>query len=630
MCHLPDGHAWAPASIRPILVIARNITGSFIAGSCHRALMLVLLLSITAMSGCGDKPADQANTKAPPDKAAENFKDKSAEDVTTRDGQTPEDSANGEDATASQTGEGDGTNTADAVTDADPGNATDSQSTAPPFDLDQATERFLFFTPQGPLLVDLVIAIDGAPYMAVIDGLIQRLLQTESSEPLTWEQALQDVRFIGLRLNQLPAADEDLAAQIARWDSNSNGTVEADEVRAYVSSEMDEAGATITFDSAATRTVLDRWWRSMDTDLNGQLTSEEARAVSGFLNRHDTDDDEVISLRDILPSQLSGDNARESVPLLSVHLTDLANWNTISYQLDQRYYVDGELSPASFPLDPELFDNMDLDGDGYLRTNEVARLAEIAPHVILNVNFGSSEFRPAGLHVLPEVSLLTPAADDPPSPNRARFEISGSQIAFRAADAGGDESIQQAAMQFVRRLDANGDGYLDATEANAFPGASGDRFAILDADDNEMLVAEEIVPVLTWNQATRLTNVTIAVRGEEHSAFAALDVNTDGRVTAREMQSAEQRLMSLDADGDGVVRYRELPTTISVEVRRADGTAEEAPPVEELRWFDSMDTNDDGDISRREFLGSDEQFKTLDENNDGLIDRQEALAAGQF
>jgi hypothetical protein len=36
-------------------------------------------------------------------------------------------------------------------------------------------------------------------------------------------------------------------------------------------------------------------------------------------------------------------------------------------------------------------------------------------------------------------------------------------------------------------------------------------------------------------------------------------------------------------------------------------------------WFLRMDTNGDGDLTRREFLGSDEQFNQLDKSGDGAI-----------
>lgn len=41
-------------------------------------------------------------------------------------------------------------------------------------------------------------------------------------------------------------------------------------------------------------------------------------------------------------------------------------------------------------------------------------------------------------------------------------------------------------------------------------------------------------------------------------------------------------------------------------------------------WFQRMDVNGDGDVSRREFLGTRTDFDRIDRNHDGLIDAQEA------
>jgi Ca2+-binding EF-hand superfamily protein len=40
-------------------------------------------------------------------------------------------------------------------------------------------------------------------------------------------------------------------------------------------------------------------------------------------------------------------------------------------------------------------------------------------------------------------------------------------------------------------------------------------------------------------------------------------------------------------------------------------------------WFHGMDRNKDGDVSRREFLGTDAQFRKWDRNGDGLISKSE-------
>ena len=126
-----------------------------------------------------------------------------------------------------------------------------------------------------------------------------------------------------------------------------------------------------------------------------------------------------------------------------------------------------------------------------------------------------------------------------------------------------------------------------------------------------------------------------------------IDTDGDGRLSVREMRNAVKLLAELDRDNKGFLTRTDIPRCTAAIFRMGPPSGERAfrntvvfyaatgrrmrdqPPPKPARgpeWFRKMDRNGDGDVSRREFLGTDEQFKEIDTNGDGLISVEEAEA----
>jgi hypothetical protein len=359
----------------------------------------------------------------------------------------------------------------------------------------------------------------------------------------------------------------------------------------------DGRGKSLLLDSSRSRYYEPRWhsrvWQLLEADADGVLSAEEWQAAPARLLARDADDDRIIypqdldTLRDQLRSAEGlATTMRSEAGLHAARLVSAdADWQLISAILCDFYASGQPLAHDSFPQMAGLFAELDADASGRLKTTELAELANRPAHLTLATVF-SSDSSAAGASARLDVKELDEEFVHV-------MHVSADRLAIMAGDEGLDLSIH----------DRSG-----MAEMAARP---------------------------RMNEEVQRDTLRISVHNRGDSVFAQLDADHDGRLGEREIAYAAQQFQSLDANEDGRLSAGEVSGRMTVDLVRGNLPAGEArynlsrsrpasgdfsPPD----WFVHGDFNGDGHISRREFVGTLDQFGQLDLNDDGFISAAEA------
>ena len=162
-----------------------------------------------------------------------------------------------------------------------------------------------------------------------------------------------------------------------------------------------------------------------------------------------------------------------------------------------------------------------------------------------------------------------------------------------------------------------------------------------DFDGDGVLTRQEFDRYFDLQRSTTEVALSLTYAVRTPNLFQMLDDNLDGKLGVRELRTAWDRMIVLEPPGATAVTKAILQPNVSLRLSNAAyanydpsmnfgpqaamGRGDQAPRRGPL-WFQKMDRNGDGDVSRSEFLGSEADFRMLDADGDGLISVEEAEA----
>lgn len=555
----------------------------------------------------------------------------------------------------------------------------------------RAAERdvqdFVYLGDTGPLLVRLHVRIDGKPLVDVWSDFMGRLfayLDVDGDGVLSKTEA-ERVPPIPVLFNNGPAIGGQRPNVAAAIDSNHDGKITREEMADWyrrngagpfqfrTAAPVTENRVQVVFYGQAGPLSADalnaKFFTLLDTDKDGKLSRAELARAPVVLRKIDLDDDEMVSIL-----EMSGNMGGEVEQVIALRRQELdlarransgplllVNSRGANRELAQRllnhYGRKDQKTPAKkltredLGLDEASFKQLDRDEDRKLDYQELARFAQRDPDLVLHIRLGKKTDKEAAIEIVQEKDCPSPLAKSirPGSDGSLLLELGNVQIEL------GSSNTPQPALRLNQRYlaqfnmdDRDNNGYLDPKEAMQSR-LYRNLFQLMDRDGDGKLFEREVVAYLDRMKELQddafHSCASLAIRDQGRGLFNLVDANSDGRLGVRELRQMEKLIDQLDRDGDGQISRVEIPRKYRVDVRRGPAIGNPSairgvivrrmgmnnePDLPERggpRWFQKMDRNHDGDVSRREFLGTDAAFRQIDRDGDGLLSVEEAKRA---
>ncbi len=538
--------------------------------------------------------------------------------------------------------------------------------------------KIVYLGDRGPILIELHLHIDGKPLRAAHEALMRKLfdyLDRDGDGVLSASEAAA-VPSATVLSNPLLLARGRLPGVQQRIRAGADGNVTRAALAAYYRQAglppLKISGGPVQpnqfvlvrgagGEDATAEKLTDRLFALLDTDKDGKLSRKELEAAPDILGKLDVDEDEMLTTAEVMGEAGGTEGygvafvlvgrAQMGAPSSHLHVVaDGGNDPALGRALLQRYAKKGATSvqASALGLSKESLAVLDPEGNGTLSPAQLARFGKLPADVTLTIHLGNRGEKPMmsmkGDKPLP-AGFKAKVTDEGVTLHmgRSRLDIAGTRAGTRSFQI----NVRDQIKNLFRRADRDNKGYVerkDLGRGNPFF----DSFDLIDRDGDGKITEKELLAWFDQMESLRKlvdrSCVSIGVSNEGKGLFELLDTNRDGKLSVRELRNAPKLLERLEINGDSLARedvprhYRASLAlgpnggqdplgrqVVNVSLRGAPRAVRGAPERGPL-WFRKMDRNRDGDVSRNEFLGTDEQFKMIDTDGDGLISIEEAEA----
>jgi Ca2+-binding EF-hand superfamily protein len=535
--------------------------------------------------------------------------------------------------------------------------------------------QLLFLGEKRPLRFRLDVRFKGKPFQHAWEEYMGRLFDyadVNRDKSLTPDEAqrLPEARvLLNLLQGRIAFFDEKGGVPFADLDGNKDGKVSLDEMKAYYrKGGFGPLQAQPDPEQGLGQLLTDALFKHLDLDHDGKLSAQELGRAEKSLATLDVNDDELITPEELVPGLEFGfgrpeqrPGRGEPVPALSLVNPDDPPAKQAAPLLS-RYDKDkdGKLSRAEIGFDEATFKALDANKDGQLDATELASWFKQPPDLELGIPLSGPRLRAVSAWFQfvgapgkePPIEVVAPGGRRPAP--AASLEARDDGTLLLTADAtriefgrerGSEDNLNNVRRFYREQFRAalrDKKTYLEKKEVGRNRLLKG-LFPILDRDGDGKVTEEELNAFLDL-LGRGTTSFTVVVIGDRGAClFELLDTNRDRQLSLRELRAARQSLAAWDTNKDGSLAREEVPRHWRVTLcagapsrARLLGIDDEPPgpraatKADGPLWFRRMDVNGDGDVSRREWLGSEEDFRRIDSDGDGLISIEEALKADEW